>query len=78
MPWQCTHLPCQGTGTVQNDYFEYCRDMENPPKDCRECKIDFPETFTECCKGEIIACEGCNGTGKLILDSDEWEAPVWL
>jgi len=78
MPWKFEHLPCNGTGTIPNEYFEYCRYMENPPKNCRECYRQYPETFTGCNEGEIISCPGCNGNGKIILEGEEWGSPEWL
>lgn len=77
MPWRFEHQPCNGTGQIQNPLFEACRDWDEKPS-CAWCKVEHPDEYAECSRGEIIPCEGCNGTGHLVIDSEEWGAGVWI
>jgi len=64
---------CNGTGLIQNPYFEVCaNDKELGVKegDCNHC----PEVVKRACKeGEFTTCHNCGGKGYLIIDEDVWK-----
>ena len=70
--WKFTHRECNGTGKIPNPFFEECQD-DDPLVGCDECHRIDPERYERCNRGEIIPCEGCDGTGKLELWEDEWD-----
>ena len=64
---------CNGTGLIQNPYFEVCaKDKELGVKegDCRTCPNYIKE---QCRKGEFVVCDNCGGKGYLIIDEDVWK-----
>ncbi len=55
---------CGGAGTIKNKWFEQCVQEfgESQRGQCKGC-----EWYYDCCQGELIECEECNGCGKVLL-----------
>ena len=59
---------CGGVGTVKNEWFERCAQVygESQRGQCKDC-----EWYHDCYQGEIVECEACNGSGKVLVSSDD-------
>lgn len=67
---------CNGTGVVNNMYFEICARLDEEvlahynmrQGECRKCPFR-----SRCNEGEFTDCANCDGRGKLLLDERDWE-----
>jgi len=71
---------CNGTGMVENAYFEICRTWEEVGEldmyalsrsgDCKNCPTYYRE---KCGEGEFVPCSNCDGMGEMTVDLNLWE-----